>query len=246
MNILQEIIKNKVQELEKNISNWEKFREIFAKKDASIIWEIKISSPKYDYSNKIDLEKVCQFYWENIQIKAISNLIDKKYFKWEVRRGRDFKEKYNKPIFFKEFVISETQIDGAAYYWYDAVLLLARVLSRDKLIDFIFYSQSKNIFPIIEVDCEEDMEMVVNMKKSGYLQAPPLQDFGIAINCRNLATMEIDRKKHFSIIKSFEKCLGNVLLFAFSWIDDLEQIDEYKWVFNGVLVGSYFMERFKK
>jgi hypothetical protein len=39
--------------------------------------------------------------------------------------------------------------------------------------------------------------------------------------------MEIDRKKHFSIIKKFENKLKDKLVFAFSGIDNLEQVKEY-------------------
>ena len=79
-NILQKIVENKKQEFENRKSNWQKFKEIFAEKNANIIWEIKLASPKFDYSDKINLEKVFEFYWKNNAIKAISNLIDEKYF----------------------------------------------------------------------------------------------------------------------------------------------------------------------
>jgi indole-3-glycerol phosphate synthase len=161
-------------------------------------------------------------------------LIDEKYFAWDINRWKIFKQKYNKPIFFKEFVISKTQIDGASYFWYDAILLLERVLSEQELIEFIKYSTEKNIFPIVEVDEEAWLKKILNLKL----------DFWIAINCRNLWTMEIDRKKHFSIIKNFEKELKNKLVFAFSWIDNLEQIKEYKQKFNWVLVWTYFIKNF--
>jgi hypothetical protein len=59
-----------------------------------------------------------------------------------------------------------------------------------------------------------------------------------------LWTMEIDRKKHFSIIKNFENKLEKRLVFAFSWIDNLEQVKEYKNIFNWVLIGSYFIKQF--
>lgn len=237
-NILQKIVENKKLELENRKSNSKKFREIFAEKKASIIGEIKLASPKFDYSKEINLEKVFDFYWENLEIKAISNLIDESFFSWDINRWKIFKQKYNKAIFFKEFVVSKTQIDWANYFGYDALLLLVRVLTREELIEFINYTNSKNIFPIVEVDCEEDMEMVVKLSEE--------LDFWIAINCRNLWTMEIDRKKHFSIIKKFENKLENKLIFAFSWIDNLEQVKEYENIFNGVLVGSYFMNKLKK
>ena len=234
MNILQKIIENKKQELELKKSNSKKFREIFKEKNANIIWEIKIASPKFNYSKEIDLEKVFEFYWKNNDIKAISNLIDEKYFSWDINRWKNFKQKYNKPIFFKEFVVSKTQIDWANYFWYDAILLLERVLNNEELIKFTNYSNNKNIFPIIEVDIEEWLEKVLNLDI----------DCWIAINCRNLWSMEIERKRHFEIYNKFSEKLENKLVFAFSWIDNLDQVIEYKNKFNWVLVGSYFMEKF--
>jgi indole-3-glycerol phosphate synthase len=182
-------------------------------------------------------------------------LIDEKYFAWDINRWKIFKQKYNKPIFFKEFVVSKTQIDWASYFGYDAILLLERVLSEKELIEFIKYSNEKNIFPIVEIDTEIWLEKILELwKQNNNSPIIPFHkgdennnlDFGIAINCRNLWTMEINRKKHFSIIKNFEKKLEKKLVFAFSWIDNLEQLKEYKWIYNGVLVGSYFMERFRK
>lgn len=255
MSILQKIIENKKHKLEENKSNSKKFREIFNEKNASIIWEIKLASPKFDYSEKINLEDIFRFYWENKQIKAISNLIDEKYFSWDISRWKNFKQKYNKPIFFKEFVVSKTQIDWANYFWYDAILLLERVLSEKEIIEFVNYSNEKNIFPIIEVDTEKWMEKVLNIwKQNNNSPIIPFHKgdeditlkFWIAINCRNLWTMKIDRKRHFEIYDKFSEKLENKLVFAFSWIDNLKQVEEYKNKFNWVLVGSYFMEQFIK
>lgn len=250
-NILQKIVENKKQELEDRKSNGEKFREIFADKNAHIIWEIKVSSPKFDYSDEINIENIFTYYGENNKIKAVSNLIDERYFSWDVKRGTNFKHTYNKPIFFKEFVVSKTQIDWAHYYGYDALLLLARVLNRQELKEFILYTNSKNIFPIVEIDCEEDMRMIVKLSEdmcySSLLKGRGwVGGFWIAINCRNLWTMKIERKKHFSIIKNYKNKLDDKIVFAFSWIDNLEQVQEYEWIFNGVLIGSYFMDKMRK
>lgn len=252
INILERIIENKKKEIiwevykekKKYIiedelqSNAENFKQLFSKKNAGIIWEIKIASPKFDYSQSINMEEVFKFYGETHAIKAVSNLIDTKYFKGSILRGSMFKKQYKKPIFFKEFVISKKQIDWAHFFWYDAILLLARVLDTERIIDFIKYANTKKIFPIVEVDCDEDTENILNIQN--------IQEFGIAINCRNLWTMEIQREQHFNIVKKYKNQLKEKIVFAFSWIDNLNKITEYKGLFNGVLVGSYFMNKLKK
>jgi indole-3-glycerol phosphate synthase len=214
------------------------FKKQFFEKNASVIWEIKLASPKFDYSSAIDLNKLFKLYWENNNIKAVSNLIDEKYFSWNTNRWKIFKQKYNKPIFFKEFVIDKKQIEHASYYWYDALLLLERVLELERLIWFINYSTIKNIYPIVEIDTEKWLKNV--LKISGDL------DFWIAINCRNLWNMKIDRSKHFTIYNKFESQLKDKLVFAFSWIDDINQIKEYTWKYNWVLIGTYFMKQIMK
>ncbi len=233
MNILDKIILNKKRELKKIKSSSQKFKKIFSKKEANIIWEIKLASPKFDYSDKIDMKQVFDFYWNSKNIKAVSILIDEKYFFWDIERGYNFKKKYEKPIFFKEFIISKKQIDWASYFWYDWLLLLKRILNTEKIKEFIEYSLKKDIFPIVEVDNEKDLEKVLKIDL----------DFWIWINCRNLWTMEIDRNRHFEIYEKYKEKLEKRLVFAFSWIDNLEQVGEYKWKYNGVLIGTYFMKK---
>jgi indole-3-glycerol phosphate synthase len=67
-------------------------------------------------------------------------------------------------------------------------------------------------------------------------------DFWIAINSRNLETMEIDKNIHFKIFEKYKEKLKKKYLFAFSWINNLEEINNYKWKFNWVLIWSYFMK----
>lgn len=235
MNILDEIIKNKQKELSLFTSDKEKFKKIFSDKKASIIWEIKLASPNFDYSKNINLDKLMSFYWNNDKIKAVSNLIDSKYFSWDIKRGMLFKSIYNKPIFFKEFVIDKKQIDWAFYFWYDAILLLERCLSNDKmLVEFIKYSNSKNIYPIVEVDNEEWFSRILNIWYD--------LDFWIAINSRNLWNMKIDRNVYFDLYEKFKNNLWNRLIFAFSWIENLEQVSEYEWKCNWVLIWTYFIK----
>jgi len=237
MNVLEKILLNKKEELEKVKSNWDLFKEVFVKKEANIIWEIKLNSPSWNISrNSLEsLEKITSFYWENSQIKAVSNLIDKKFFSWDVNIWTNFKQKYNKPIFFKEFVISRKQIDWASYFGYDSLLLIKRILSKDVLMDFILYSKSKNIFPIVEVDNQKDFEEVLELLQD--------LDFAVALNSRNLDTLEINKNFHFEIYEKFQNELKNKIIFAFSWINSEEEQEKYIWKFNWVLIWSYFINK---
>jgi len=237
MNVLEKILLNKKEELEKVKSNWDLFKKVFAKKEANIIWEIKLASPSWNIpkNSSENLEKITEFYWTNNKIKAVSNLIDKKFFSWDINIWANFKQKYNKPIFFKEFVISRKQIDWANYFGYDSLLLIKRILSRDELVDFIFYSKSKNIFSIVEVDNEKDFEEVLELSQD--------LDFALALNSRNLDTLEINENFHFEIYEKFKDKLEDKIIFAFSWINSEEEQEKYIWKFNWILIWSYFMKK---
>lgn len=235
MNILDEITYNKRKELDWIKSDKDLFKKVFANKNASIIWEIKLSSPSNkDLAKWKNLDLIMDYYWTNKEIKAISNLIDKKYFSWDINRWPIFKEKYKKPIFFKEFIVDKKQIDGASYFWYDALLLIKRILKNNTLKEFINYTLDKNIYPIVEVDNEKDLKEIIKLSNS--------LDFWISINSRNLSTMQIDNNSHINFYDKYKQNLDQKITFAFSWINNLKDTKKYKHKYNWVLIWTYFMK----
>lgn len=258
MSILNSIIANKKSELKTYSSNWNIFANTFKSKSANVIWEIKLASPSFDYSKKIDLEKIIKFYWTNGQIKWISILIDEKFFKWDINRIQLIK-KFKKPILFKEFVIDEKQIDWAFYHWYDWLLLIKRILSDKKLKELLEYTLEKWIFPIVEVDNEKDLKSVLKFSNSHSgltrIKSPLSRhserneesipySFWIALNSRNLSTMTINKNFHFEMYEKYKKEFNKKIVFAFSGIKDLNEAKKYEWKFNGVLIGKGLVEKF--
>lgn len=235
MNKLSEIVKHKLLERKFFTPNKNKFKKTFQTKKAKIIWEIKLLSPNWVNINKEKLNEIIKFYSNNSQIIAISVLIDEKYFWWDISRAKSIKDISNKTILFKEFVVSKSQIDWANYYWYDAILLIKKILDNRKLIEFINYSNEKNIHPIVEVDNEKDFKYILNLSKK--------YDFSLAINARNLNTMEINTEIHFYLYEKYKTKLQDKIIFAFSWID-IKDIYKYKNKFNWVLIWTNFMKNF--
>jgi indole-3-glycerol phosphate synthase len=66
----------------------------------------------------------------------------------------------------------------------------------------------------------------------------------IAINCRNLWTMEIDRSRHFSLYEMYADEFARHQMFAFSWIDSVDQRHEYEGKYDGVLIGTSLVKDF--
>ena len=55
--------------------------------------------------------------------------------------------------------------------------------------------------------------------------------------------MEINKNRHFEIYEKYKEKLEDKITFAFSWIYNLEDIKEYKWKYNWVLIWTHFMKQ---
>lgn len=244
MSKLQEIVEHKKQELQQQQSDWYHFLMTFASKAyPGVIAEIKLSSPSFDLSDKISWQQLAHAYIDHDEVRAISILTDKKYFSWDITRATYIKNHTSKPLLFKEFVISTKQIDGAYFYGYDACLLIKKCLSDDELLLLTLYAQAKWICPVVEIDNSEDLAIVIQLVDRIRSMSSKHNDLiAIWVNCRDLTTMHIDRKNHHSIISDYEQQLQNIHIFAFSWIESLEQVEEYKDLYNWVLIWTSFVK----
>jgi indole-3-glycerol phosphate synthase len=90
----------------------------------------------------------------------------------------------------------------------------------------------------VEIDNEKDLKEIIKLSDS--------LDFWIAINSRNLWNMQIDNNSHINLQEKYKYSLANKLLFAFSWITNLQDIEKYKHKFNWVLIWTYFMKKLSK
>lgn len=225
--MLSEIIRYKGKERRKISSNRNLFRKTFSRKKGKIIAEIK---PKKPGENTLhNAETIAKEILKYNDISGFSILIDHNYF-WGNIGNIELIRSAKKPTLFKEFIIEESQIDGAHYFWYDAVLLMKKILPLDKLSHLVSYCHTKNIEPFVEIDNTEDLTEIIESFSP--------DDITIGINCRNLDTMEINRERHFSL---YDKKLKQYIVIALSGITHLEQVREYVWIYNGVLIWSLFL-----
>ena len=237
--ILDQIVLSKQQERRRYTSDWSRFTQIFKEKQAHVIAEVKVASPSFDLSQQIDVEKLIERYGTEDRIKAMSILIDKPYFKGDISRSLLAKN-YKKPLFFKEFIIEEAQIDGARYFGYDGCLILKRILTNEQCIHLTLYAISKNIYPIIEVDNRADVETVFCWcKKYKWSHIA-----WVALNCRNLWTMKLDRSVHMTYAQEYKKEYHHHTMFAFSGIASLDEATDYKGMYDGVLIGTWLVKSF--
>jgi indole-3-glycerol phosphate synthase len=173
-NILQEIVEYKKQELEiikQQVSldkileklekiNFETRDFISAIKnslDINIIGEIKRASPSKGILNKnIDVIEYAKMY-EEAGIKAISVLTETKYFLGDPKYLKLVRDNVRLPILRKDFIIDSYQIFESRLLGADAILLIANLLDKKILKDFLHISKNLNLFCLVETHTKEDI-----------------------------------------------------------------------------------------
>ena len=147
----------------------------------NIIAEIKRASPsKGDISIGLNPEILAQKY-EKGGAQAISILTDTKYFKGSFDDFKRARSASSLPMLRKDFMISSYQFYESCILGADAVLLIARILTKTQLKDYLDLSFELNLDALVEINSEEDLKSAndANAKLIG-------------INNRNLGSFDTD------------------------------------------------------
>ncbi|MEN3185525.1 MAG: indole-3-glycerol phosphate synthase TrpC [Atribacterota bacterium] len=157
------------------------FSEVFA--DSSqmhIIAEIKCASPSR--GKLLPYERVLKVLscYEEGGASAISVVTEEEHFGGNVTLLEKVIAKTSLPVLRKDFVIEETQIYESAEKGAGALLLIARILHRERLKKFVDLCTLLGMVPLVEVHDERDLE------KALFAGARL-----VGINNRNLATFEV-------------------------------------------------------
>lgn len=162
----------------KPISLYERFQQ---QKQMQVIAEIKRASPSKGMINPDVVPANQAKIYESAGAGAISVLTDTPFFKGTMDDLAAVREAVELPILNKDFILDEIQIDRAADYGADVILLIVAALEKDRLHALYQYAKSKEMDVLVEVHNEEELE-----------QAQELSANIIGINNRNLKTFEVD------------------------------------------------------
>lgn len=245
MNILEEIVENKLKQLieEKSMFPLEvlkaqKFNKIndfevsIREKEFAVIAEIKKASPsKGIIVENFDVEEIARNY-DRYNIAAISVLTEKKYFLGNDKNIIKAKKNATKPILRKDFIVDEYQLYQARAIGADAVLLIAAIL-KDKLKEFYDKALSLGLSCLVEVHNKEELDKVLLCGCNI-----------IGINNRNLKDFKVSLKTTESLLKYIPK---DKLVISESGIQNIEDMKYLKNIgVNGVLIGESFMRNPEK
>jgi len=147
----------------------------------NIIAEIKRASPsKGDIRPGLDAPKMAAQY-EKGGAAAVSVLTDPTYFKGSLEDLTVARSACTLPVLRKEFIISRYQVYEAAAAGADAILLVARILTPEKVIQLYNLCRELGMDALVEIHTPEDARIAA---ASGARL--------VGINNRNLSTFETD------------------------------------------------------
>jgi len=218
----------------------------------ALIAEIKRASPSKGMMREdFNLGEIARAYQDS-GVQAISVLTEENYFQGNISYLEEVRSVTGLPILRKDFIIEPYQIYESRYFGADAVLLIADLLSKEKLIELITEAAQLGLEALVEVHTEKELKKIIGLKValpgadsqakkgSDRGQTKKLVDFAIGINNRDLNTLEVDfktterlfplvPKDRIAVVESGIKSHQDVLFLKILGV-------------NAVLVGETFME----
>lgn len=152
-------------------------------KQISLIAEIKKQSPSRGLIRAdFNLQEIARVY-QDAGVQAVSVLTEEDYFGGNITYINEVKNIVSCPVLRKDFILEPYQVYESRFYGADAILLIADLLSKDKLSELMLLAESLGLDCLLEVHDEKELKKVLGLKA-------PL----IGVNNRDLHTLEIDSK----------------------------------------------------
>ncbi|WP_288279541.1 indole-3-glycerol phosphate synthase TrpC [uncultured Prevotella sp.] len=228
MDILEEIIITKQQELERMRQKKVSIREALLASPTGIIAEFKRRSPSKGWIKEEG--KACEIplsYQQN-GAAALSILTDKQYFGGHDRFIMEARQTgVTIPVLYKNFVIDEMQLYEALLCGASAVLLIAACLTKEKLRTLLTKAHELGLEVLLEMHDERELE---------YAELNP--DL-CGINNRHLGSFITDVETSYRLA---EKLPREAVKVSESGISNPQTVRELREAgFRGFLIGETFM-----
>jgi indole-3-glycerol phosphate synthase len=194
-----------------------------------LIAEIKFASPSAGVIHeKVDPCTIGRIY-EDAGAGAISLLTDNRFFGGSLEELPRLKKAVSLPILRKDFIIDAIQVRESFLYGADAILLIARILSKGQLKELLTLSVESGLAPLTEVHDPHDLEKALDSGAEI-----------IGINNRNLDTFEVDLQTTLDLAPRVPK---QCIIISESGISHPEDIRALrKSGIQAVLVGTSIMK----
>ena len=196
----------------------------------SIIGEYKPRSPSSaPLQVPPDASTVAEVY-AGSGLVGTSVLVEPDFFGGSAALFSEFRSKLSLPLLYKDFAVTERQIDLAHRHGADAILLIAKALSCDALDRLARRCLTWGLEPLIELHDSSDLEKLSSCSCSNSLGL-------VGLNSRDLRTLEVDLEQ----MRELRRAVGSDrLVIAESGVKSPSDVRTLKG-FDAALVGSLFM-----
>lgn len=239
MNILDEIIASKRQEIKKYAdvkqSGKNDFPEKFTlasrlKQGRGVIAEIKRASPsKGDIRLDVDVAKQAEIY-QKAGAAAISVLTDELYFKGSMDDLQQVAQLVSVPVLCKDFIVDEVQIDRAKNAGATIILLIVAALGKKEIERLFSYAQAQGLEVLVEVHDEEELSVALQLGAEL-----------IGVNNRNLKTFEVSLERTAAIAEHFPRDSSAFLISESGIFSENDALFAFNKGASGILVGEALM-----
>lgn len=229
MDILQEIVAHKHEEIEQLYAKKVSLREALLKSDSGIIAEFKRRSPSKGWIKESGQADVIPLSYQQNGAAALSILTDTQYFGGcddFIRTARQ--SGVTIPVLYKNFVIDEAQLYAAVLCGASAVLLIAACLSKAECKYLLDKAHKLGLEVLLEMHSEQELE---------YAELEP--DL-CGINNRNLGSFVTDVENSFRLAELLPKDAVKVSESGISNPETVKSLREAG--FRGFLIGENFMK----
>jgi len=229
MDILQEIVNNKQQELTQMTAPKPSLRKALLDSTTGIIAEFKRRSPSKGWIKEEGRADIIPLAYQQNGAAAISILTDKQYFGGHDRFITEARKSgVTVPILYKNFVVSELQLYEALLCGASAVLLIAACLTKNECASLLRKAHELGLEVLLEMHSEDELE---------YSELGP--DL-CGINNRNLGSFVTDVDNSFRMAELLPEDAVKV---SESGISDADTIVRLRQAgFKGFLIGESFMK----
>lgn len=195
----------------------------------SLIAEIKKQSPsrgtiRPDF-NHLEIAKA----YQETGVQAVSVLTEEDYFAGSLTFMSEVRNLIEAPILRKDFILEPYQIYESRLFGADAILLIADLLSKDRISEFLQIASDLKMQCLVEVHTEKELKKVLNLDVRL-----------IGINNRDLHTLEVDFKTTERLFPLIPK---EKIVVVESGIKSYQDVLFLKILgVTAVLIGEAFME----
>lgn len=194
-----------------------------------IIAEFKRKSPSKGVINQHSEPIEVMKGYERNGVAAISCLTDQEFFGANKRDFIEARTEISIPMLRKEFIIDSYQLYESKAMGADAILLIAKLLSKAEIDNLTKIAHSLHLEVFLETHIEQEVKD--HLETDADL---------IGINNRNLESFEVSIEQSMRLLELLPKHLVKIAESGLHTVKDVLQMKALG--FDGFLIGEYFMK----